>query len=147
MALGSIADYEDPLTPMPFSPKRACSVPRCPHFTPCPLHNRRGWKGLTADRYERGYGRAWQQLRAWVLQRDAHVCQAIVLRGVCAMPACPVRDRPHLHLCHAPATHVDHVLPKSRGGLNHPDNLISLCAHHHQSKTGREGKAAQSSRD
>jgi 5-methylcytosine-specific restriction endonuclease McrA len=52
-----------------------------------------------------GSTRAWRDLRAHVLLRDRQTCR----------------------YCGVPATHVDHVLPISRGGPTHPDNLVAAC--------------------
>ena len=54
--------------------------------------------------------------RAAALERDNYECQAR-LRG---LP----------NLC-AGALHGHHVLPRGRGGLDHPSNLIAVCAYHH----------------
>jgi 5-methylcytosine-specific restriction endonuclease McrA len=103
------------------------------------MHTRKGWRALMAwDRYARGYGRAWLQLRKEILARDDHECQALELMRPASATA-----RVGVVRCALRATHVDHILAKSRGGLDIPENLISLCARHHRSKTGREGKAAQ----
>lgn len=45
----------------------------------------------------------------------AEVYAAILAEGVCVY-------------CAAPATHVDHVRPLSRGGWEHEDNLVPACA-------------------
>jgi 5-methylcytosine-specific restriction endonuclease McrA len=52
-----------------------------------------------------GSSRAWRRLRATVLHRDGHIC----------------------HWCGAPATHADHLLARSRGGTDDPDNLVAAC--------------------
>jgi len=58
----------------------------------------------------RGSTRAWRQVRAGVLFRDAYVCA----------------------VCGACADEVDHVVPLGRGGTDEPANLRSLCrtCHH-----------------
>lgn len=48
----------------------------------------------------------WGRLRSIILERDNHTCR----------------------YCDAAAEHVDHVIPRSRGGLNAPWNLIASCA-------------------
>ena len=53
-----------------------------------------------------GSTRQWRRLRAWVLERDGHMCRR----------------------CGAPAHHVDHVVPVARGGSDHEVNLQALCA-------------------
>jgi 5-methylcytosine-specific restriction protein A len=59
----------------------------------------RAWSG--------GSTRQWRTVRALVLHRDGHLCQ--VPRGA----------RP----CGAPATSVDHIIPRSLGGSDDPSNL------------------------
>lgn len=54
----------------------------------------------------RGSTRQWRNIRLAVLQRDHYRCQQ----------------------CGRPANHVDHVIPKARGGTDHPSNLQALCA-------------------
>lgn len=51
-------------------------------------------------------------IRREVLERDEHTCANV---------PCPNE-----------ATHVHHIVPVSRGGSNHPDNLISLCKECHR---------------
>lgn len=67
---------------------------------------------------ERGYGARWRRLRMGVLAE---------------IPWCQV--------CGQPATDVDHILPKSRGGTDHRENLQSLCHSCHSKKTKKEGAA------
>lgn len=65
-------------------------------------------KGLTAE----GSTRAWRAVREYVLRRDDGLCQV------------PLGDG---RLCLAPATTVDHILPRSRGGGDAPENLRAAC--------------------
>src|SRR5262245_55674339 len=53
---------------------------------------------------------AWRALRKAALARDGGRC---VVVG-----------------CRRPATHVDHILSRRRGGADALQNLRSLCAHH-----------------
>ena len=53
---------------------------------------------------------AWQSLRAAALRRDGYRC---------VVPGCRTR-----------ATHVDHVIPRRRGGPDVLSNLRSLCKEH-----------------
>ncbi|MGV6875914.1 HNH endonuclease [Pseudochelatococcus sp. B33] len=78
---------------------------------------------------ERGYGAEWRKLRAAALARDNHLCQA-----------CLAADKL------TPATDVDHVTPKSKGGADDLSNLQSLCRRHHDEKTAREAAEAQGRR-
>jgi 5-methylcytosine-specific restriction protein A len=61
--------------------------------------------------HRRGYGAAWEKIRADVLKRT---------------PICP---------CGALATDVDHRIPRARGGTDHPSNLAALCRSCHARKT------------
>ena len=54
----------------------------------------------------------WRKLRAAILNRD---------RGIC-------------HYCGAPANTVDHVIPRSAGGTDHPQNLVAACQPCNRSK-------------
>lgn len=75
----------------------------------------------TASRHERGYGTAWDKLRARILARDKHLCQPC-LRGS--------RVRP--------GTEVDHKTPKARGGTDDEGNLEAICPDCHKAKTAEE---------
>jgi 5-methylcytosine-specific restriction protein A len=64
----------------------------------------------------------WPALRVMVLERDGRIC------WICGKPG---------------ADQVDHVLPVSRGGSDHPNNLAPVHAHPcHAAKSAREGSAA-----
>lgn len=65
-----------------------------------------------AHRPRNGSTRAWRQTRAEILYRDAYRCA----------------------LCGRAASDVDHTVPLSAGGTDHPANLRSLCraCHHDQ---------------
>lgn len=82
------------------------------------MSKRTGWKkksGLTYKQSPR-----WKQIRLAVLKRDGFRCTAI--NG-------NTNER-----CTSRATDVDHV----KGHSDDPDNLASLCAHHHRAKTSAE---------
>lgn len=67
----------------------------------------------------RGYGRRWRRLRAWYLARH---------------PICELAG------CLDPATDVDHIVAKARGGGDELNNLQALCHRHHSQKTAlRDG--------
>ncbi len=68
----------------------------------------------------RGYGWAWQQLRAQVL-RDEPLCRACDAKGQVTR-----------------ATQVDHVKPKTKGGTDDRTNLAPLCEPCHEAKTARD---------
>jgi 5-methylcytosine-specific restriction protein A len=42
-----------------------------------------------------------------------------------------------------PATEVDHIMPKSRGGTDDLGNLAAICSDCHNAKTQREAAEAQ----
>jgi 5-methylcytosine-specific restriction endonuclease McrA len=54
----------------------------------------------------RGYGSTWEKIRLVILQRDGYRCVQ-----------CGSTDN----------MQVDHILPLSKGGTHHPDNLRALC--------------------
>jgi 5-methylcytosine-specific restriction protein A len=75
------------------------------------------WFGR-GTRQERGYGSVWDKLRLFILQRDGYLCQ------------CPLCKGGELRL--TPATHVDHILPKARGGTDDPSNLRAINVECHK---------------
>lgn len=51
---------------------------------------------------------------------------------------------PLCRACHrARSTEVDHLIPRSRGGTDHPTNLQGLCPTCHARKTKSESSAAR----
>lgn len=71
---------------------------------------------------ERGYGKAWQPIRAAVLMRDGYKC---VRCG--ALVGHRKGD-----------AHVDHIRSKARGGTDDMANLQTLCRPCHARKTNTE---------
>jgi len=63
----------------------------------------------------RGYGARWPVLRARYLARH---------------PFCAT--------CRQPATQVDHIISRARGGADEDSNYMALCASCHSRKTVRE---------
>lgn len=94
------------------------------------------------SRHERGYGAAWDKLRARILKRDAGLCQ-------CA-------DCKHLGRIRV-ATQVDHIVNKAEWrrlhgslvGVDAESNLQAINAECHRLKTqreaGRGGKKSEAS--
>lgn len=79
------------------------------------------------SRHRRGYGSAWDKLRAQAMKRDKWLCQP-----------CRAKGRP------TPATECDHITPKAKGGTDALTNLQAICADCHRDKTDRdEGRAAR----
>ncbi len=73
----------------------------------------------------RGYGHRWGQLRRFVLQREP-LCRPCFNDGRITE-----------------ATEVDHIVPKSSGGLDEMTNLQPICAACHRAKTLDEARAAK----
>lgn len=113
---------------MPYAPKRPCRHPGCREFCDsgnvyCKVHN----KEMSHDAYRgtsssRGYGWEWQIARkAWLRQHP-----------LCVM--CKAEGRI------VAASVVDHIVPH-RGDKElfwDKSNWQSLCAMHHNDKTGHE---------
>jgi|GEM_PF-1725964 len=92
--------------------------------TRCDGHKRQA--GSFADRtrgtrHERGYGAAWDRIRARVMRRDAGLCQPSLRHGLVVQ-----------------ATAVDHKVPKAQGGTDAEDNLQAISAAVHTAKTNAE---------
>ena len=54
-----------------------------------------------------------------------------------------LEENPYCVVCQDEATEVDHIVPLSAGGEDHPSNWQSLCKTHHSVKTGRERAGRQ----
>jgi len=68
--------------------------------------------------------RNWARIRQRILRRDQSTC----------------------YVCGGGATHVDHVIPASRGGSDDDSNLRAMCARCHAHKSGQEGNALRPKR-
>lgn len=95
----------------------------------------RGWADTRAtSSSSRGYGWAWQQARARVLERDCGLCQVCKAAGRLT-----------------PAAAVDHVICKadwardlgSLAGVDDDTNLQSICDDCHKLKTAAESARAR----
>ena len=69
-----------------------------------------GWRHRTS-RHQRGYDYAWERLRLVILARDRYLCQC---------SDCKASGRVRL------ATQVDHIVPKAKGGTDHPSTLQAI---------------------
>ncbi|MCZ8076434.1 MAG: HNH endonuclease, partial [Paucibacter sp.] len=86
------------------------------------------------SRHERGYGSAWDKIRARILKRDAGLCQPCLALGI----------------VHA-GTHIDHKVSKaewkrlhgSLDGCDDDSNLQAINADCHKLKTQAEAAAAR----
>lgn len=70
------------------------------------------------SRQARGYGASWDRLRKVILVRDGYLCQPCLRNGT-----------------PTPATQVDHVKPKAKGGTDALGNLQAICGPCHEAKT------------
>lgn len=117
---------------MPVRPKRPCARPGCGalvdagycerHRAPDHLRYDQGRESAA----RRGYGRRWRRLRLMILARDP-ICR-------CGLDGCDHEPE----RCARPSEHVDHVVPRARGGDDSEENLVGLCAPCHARKTVRE---------
>ena len=107
---------------MPSAPLRPCAAQGCGTLVKsgrCPTHRsqeHREEDTHRGSRQARGYGRAWEKIRAFILRRDHYLCQ------VCRR---------------ATATEVDHIIEKADGGEDTPTNLQAIFSPCHATKTGR----------
>ena len=109
---------------MPWAPQKRCGSPNCPTFVEqgqkyCVEHTRAKWK---AEDVKRGgtdpfyYSTAWLKCRKHVLSH---------------FPLCCV--------CDEPASVVDHIVPRSKGGADFLlSNLQSMCQRCHNKKRAEE---------
>lgn len=67
---------------------------------------------------ERGYGADWERMREETLKADDYLCRPCRSQGILT-----------------PATEVDHIVPKAKGGTDAPANRQSLCHECHKAKT------------
>lgn len=99
---------------------------RPPSFNARPGKPKRGWSVTTrGTRKQRGYGWAWEKLRASILMAEP-LCRA-----------CRQDKRSTV------ATTVDHIVPKHKGGTDADSNLQPLCDPCHKAKTALEGHKAR----
>ncbi len=84
---------------------------------------RKAWDHGGKSRHERGYGTAWEKLRAEVLASEP-LCRP-------CFRASPRRT--------TIATAVDHIVSKAKGGTDDRANLQSICMPCHGRKSIEEG--------
>lgn len=103
------------------SRRRACIVCGAPatEGSRCAVHQRRKRPWIKSRPNE--YGHAWAQRRKQVLLEEK-ICR----------------------YCGAPATEVDHIVPRAEGGTEDRSNLQAICSADHKVKTMAE--AARGSR-
>lgn len=111
---------------MPRHGPTVCATPGCPNLATtrgqCPDHQpQHGWHH-TETAHQRGYGRRWRAVRSRILRNE---------------PVCRTCQQ-------APATEVDHIVPKHLAGTDDPTNLAPTCRKCHERKTLTEAAAARS---
>lgn len=121
---------------MPRRAARVCANPECPVLVEvgssyCPEHEREVER-QAREEYERnrlsaarrGYGARWRKLRVMVLRRQP----------LCQDPYGIHEEAGEV----VPATEVDHIIPRRRGGDDSMENLQGLCKGCHSRKTAVE---------
>lgn len=83
---------------------------------------RKPWAHREGTAHERGYSWAWQQLRLRILQAEP-LCRACKANGRATA-----------------ARVVDHIVPKSEGGMDDEGNLQPLCQGCSDEKTIKEAR-------
>jgi len=82
---------------------------------------RKPWTSThTLTRQQRGYGASWVRVRAKVLKRDAHLCQCRHCKAEGLV---------------RPASEVDHIVPKFKGGTDDESNLQAINRECHERKS------------
>lgn len=116
---------------MPTRSSSPCRQPGCHALVPgggyCQAHKAQssGWNRYDrGSRHVRGYGAQWEKIRKQVLGRDHGLCRVCLAIGRVT-----------------PATAVDHIIPKSRGGGDDLGNLQAICDSCHRVKTQAEASS------
>jgi len=81
---------------MPQRPNRACGVPGCKNYQPCPIHK----KDDRSSAHQRGYDSKWQKVRKTKLMMNP-----LAECGICPVIDCKDRGRT------IPADMVHHIKP------------------------------------
>ena len=120
---------------MPKRLKKPCSYPRCPELIEsgsyCEKHKkteRQRYDQARGNSRERGYTSAWDKLRKWFLTNNP-LCYDCLERGEVT-----------------PGKVVHHIKPKSEGGSDDTENLMTLCHRCHNVRHERfNGKRQKTS--
>jgi len=84
---------------------------------------------MSGNKHSEVRGAEWEEARQTALSRDDHECQF-----------CGITNHQHQQ-DHDQELHIHHIIPRSEGGTNHPDNLISVCRSCHRTMEGTQAKA------
>lgn len=79
---------------------------------------------IQSEEYQQGEQMGFWNLREYILHRDNHTCQN---------PNCKNKGKDQI-------LEVHHIVYKSNGGTNTPNNLITLCSECHTSANHKKGK-------
>ena len=79
---------------------------------------------ISGVQYQQGNMLGFWNLREYILHRDGHKCQN---------PNCKNKDKEQI-------LEIHHIKYKSLGGVDNPDNLITLCSKCHTSPNHKKGK-------
>lgn len=116
-------------------PPKVCAHPGCTKLTTSKTGRCREHVRVLQKQYDekresaakRGYDARWQKLRKMVLREELWC-----------------RDPFTIHRRYGerlvPATEVDHIIPKAKGGTDERENLQGLCKSCHAKKTRMEGQ-------
>src|SRR3990167_4495534 len=96
---------------MPTAALKPCRYRGCGNLAFAGFCHEHGYDRRRPDANHRGYGAAWRKIRTEVLM-DAPWCE-----------------------CGKPATEVDHIISRRRGGTDERSNLQALCHACHARKT------------
>jgi len=79
---------------------------------------------IQGEKYQQGEQMGFWNLREYILHRDNHKCQN---------PNCKNKDE-------SPILEIHHIIFKSNGGTDTPNNLITLCTKCHTTPNHKKGK-------
>ena len=79
---------------------------------------------ISGAEYQQGEQMGFWNLREYILHRDGHKCQN---------PNCKNKDK-------NPILEVHHIIYRSNGGTNKPNNLVTLCTKCHTNANHKKGK-------
>lgn len=104
----------------------------------------RGWLRRRKPRKDADRGESrraeWKRRQEEVMTRDGWRCRALVeaIPSASLLPVELIEAKRDLERCQRRDTlQTHHLLNRSQGGSDHPDNLLTLCYDHHEKATRR----------